>query len=245
MISAGGTDIGRKRKVNQDSILLDDKQLLYLVADGMGGHKGGDKASQMAVALFAEQVRSNIDIPPKDILKQSILHVNQKILETSQADPELKGMGTTVVSILFKDSSLYFGNVGDSRAYMVNSKSLYQMTKDHSLVQEKINMGIYTREEGRKDKQKNVLVRTVGFEANIEVDVYSYKVNKNDLFMLCSDGLYGKVSDHDILFIINENIPSPATATKKDLEVTVQKLIDLANENGGSDNISVIIALAQ
>ena len=119
------------------------------------------------------------------------------------------------------------------------------MTRDHSFVQEKLNMGIYTRDEAVKDPQKNVLVRSVGFEADINVDVFNYRICKNDMFMICSDGLHGKVSDGDILHIIQKNITDPATCSREDVEEAVKELIQQANDNGGQDNISVIVAVAQ
>jgi serine/threonine protein phosphatase PrpC len=119
------------------------------------------------------------------------------------------------------------------------------MTRDHSFVQEKLNMGIYNREQAAHDKQKNVLVRSVGFEPEVLVDVFTYQICKNDLFLICSDGLHGKVSDKDILYIVQKNVPFPSTASKADLEKAVQELIAQANENGGQDNISVILSVAQ
>ncbi len=124
---------------------------------------------------------------------------------------------------------------------MISKKKIYQMTRDHSLVQEKLNMGLYDREGAKADPQKNVLIRTVGFEPEIQVDVYSYKVSRNDLFLICSDGLHGKVSDEDILYIVNKHIPEPALAIQDDLDSAVSELITQANANGGQDNISVII----
>lgn len=154
-------------------------------------------------------------------------------------------MGTTIVSLYFRGQNSYIGNVGDSRAYLVNSKKIYQLSRDHSLVQEKLNYGVYNREQAALDPQKNVLVRTVGFEDDVDVDVFTYKVVKNDIFILCSDGLHGKVSDEDMLYIINEVIPNPATATEAAAKTVVDRLIKLANDNGGQDNITVIIVIAQ
>ncbi len=246
IIHAGGSDIGRKRKTNQDSICLDPKHLFFAVADGMGGHNGGDIASQMTVALippYLEKYKSEIE--PKELVGRCIQHVNFEIYQRSEAQPELKGMGTTVTAMMFQGNKLHIGNVGDSRIYMVHDGMLFQMTRDHSFVQEKLNMGIYNREEAQLDKQKNVLVRSVGFEPEVLVDVFSYQVCKNDIFLACSDGLHGKVSDRDILYIVQKNIPQPAKARKEDLERAVQELIAQANENGGQDNISVILSVAQ
>lgn len=119
------------------------------------------------------------------------------------------------------------------------------MTRDHSFVQEKLNMGIYTREEAVKDPQKNVLVRSVGFEADLQVDVFHYRICKNDIFLICSDGLHGKVSDGDILHIVQRNISDPSRCQLADVEKAIKELIQQANDNGGQDNISVILAVAQ
>ena len=147
-------------------------------------------------------------------------------------------MGTTIVVKYFHENQLYVGNVGDSRCYLINQKKLYQISKDHSLVQEKINLGIYGREEAKKDKMKNVLVKTVGFEAKVDIDVFNYQVLRNDMFLICSDGLHAKVTDHDILYIINSFIPDASKASQDSVEKTVTALIAQANENGGQDNIS-------
>ena len=245
IISAGATDIGRKRKTNQDSICLDPSHNFFAVADGMGGHNGGDIASQMSVKIMPEYVAAHAKTEPDTLMRELIQKVNEEILKKAQANPDLQGMGTTVSAIYFSGPQLFIGNVGDSRVYMINNQNIYQMTRDHSFVQEKLNMGIYTREEAVKDPQKNVLVRSVGFDPDINVDVFHYRICKNDLFLICSDGLHGKVSDGDILHIVRKNIPNPAEATKGQLEDAVYDLIRQANDNGGQDNISVIIAVAK
>ncbi len=246
ILHAGDTDIGRKRKTNQDSILLDAENLFFAVADGMGGHNGGDIASQMTVALMPPFVRQHKPtLEPKDLLTKCVQHVNREIFNRSELQPELKGMGTTVALAMFQGNKLLIGNVGDSRVYMFHDGQVFQMTRDHSFVQEKLNMGLYGRAEAALDKQKNVLVRSVGFEPEVAVDVFTYQVCKNDVFLICSDGLHGKVSDRDILYIVQKNIPQPARATTADLERTVKELIAQANANGGQDNISVILAMAQ
>ena len=182
---------------------------------------------------------------PQALMKSMIQEVNRSILQKAEEQPELHGMGTTLSAVYFHGQTLVIGNVGDSRVYMVNNRNIFQMTRDHSFVQEKLNMGIYTREEAVKDPQKNVLVRSVGFEADINVDVFHYRICKNDIFMICSDGLHGKVSDGDILHIIQKNITDPATCIMADVEAAVKELIQQANDNGGQDNISVILAVAQ
>jgi len=245
LLFAGNTDVGLKRSTNQDSIFMDGKLKYFVVADGMGGHKGGDIASQAAVKELSEFLKNGDRSNPEEILIKSLAHTNQAILKKGNDNPLWKGMGTTVVEYYFKSSKLYIGNVGDSRGYLVNQKNLYQLTKDHSLIQEKMNFGMYTREQAKKDPQKNVLSRTVGFDEEVEIDIYNYKVQKNDIFLLCSDGLYGMVSDADILFLINKHIPAPAKAGKDELATAVNSLITHANSAGGEDNISVILILTR
>ena len=245
ILCAGATDIGRKRKTNQDSICLEHARHFFAVADGMGGHSGGDIASQLSVKVMPEFFEKNSHLEPELLMKNMIQEVNRAILQKAEETPELHGMGTTLSAILFAGPQLFIGNVGDSRVYMVNNHHIYQMTRDHSFVQEKLNMGLYTREEAVKDPQKNVLVRSVGFEADLMVDVFQYRVNKNDIFLICSDGLHGKVSDSDILHIVQRNIADPARCQLSDVEKTVKELIQQANDNGGQDNISVILAVAQ
>lgn len=246
ILSSGATDIGRKRKTNQDSICLLPKQHFFAVADGMGGHNGGDIASQMSVKIFPEFLKSHkANLEPNELMIQSVKYVNKAIYDHAQKNKELVGMGTTISAVYFHDKHINIANVGDSRIYMVHKSELYQMSRDHSLVQEKLNMGIYDREGAKADPQKNVLIRTVGFEADVEVDLYQYKMNRNDLFLICSDGLHGKVCDSDILEIINKEIPVLEQATQEQLDTAVEKLIAQANNNGGQDNISVIIALVK
>jgi len=218
---------------------------LFVVADGMGGHNGGDIASQMAVKILPDYVVKNLSMDPVNLLTGSIKESNRSIKHFGETHPELVGMGTTIVSFFFKGQNLYIGNVGDSRAYLVNHKKIFQLSRDHSLVQEKLNYGVYDREAAALDPQKNVLVRTVGFEDDVEVDVFVYKVNKNDIFLICSDGLHGKVSDEDILYLINKFIPDPATANQSAADKVIKALIDQANDNGGQDNITAILVIAQ
>lgn len=245
LISAGMCDIGQKRKTNQDSIYMNPEKNLFIVADGMGGHNGGDIASALAVKTVPEYVIQNQDQPPAALIANAVKHANKSIKDRGKADAQLVGMGTTVVSFYFKETTLFIANVGDSRAYLINRNRLFQLSKDHSLVQEKLNIGIYNREQAQKDPQKNVLVRTVGFEENVDVDVFNYKVCRNDIFLICSDGLHGKVSDPDILYIVNKYIPNPGLATAEAVNAAVKMLVHQANANGGNDNISVILVVAK
>lgn len=245
ILSYGATDIGRKRKTNQDSICVNQEDNFFAVADGMGGHNGGDIASQLSVSIIPDFIKRHADLAPAELMKETIETINRSILARAAQEPELHGMGTTITAIHFNGPQLILGNVGDSRVYMINNNCVYQMTRDHSFVQEKLNMGIYSRDEAVNDPQKNVLVRSVGFEKDINVDVFQYRICKNDIFLLCSDGLHGKVSDGDILQIIQKNIQDPSQCKQSDVEAAVNELIQQANDNGGQDNISVIIAVAQ
>jgi serine/threonine protein phosphatase PrpC len=245
ILCAGGSDIGRKRKSNQDSICLDPNHYFFAVADGMGGHNGGDIASQLAVKVMPEFYVKNSTLEPQTLMKNMIQEINRAIFQKALEHSELQGMGTTTCAILFNGPNLIIGNVGDSRVYMVNNHHIFQMTRDHTWVQHKLNNNFYSREEAVKDPQRNALTIAVGIDTELTPDVFNYRICKNDIFMVCSDGLHGKVSDRDILHIIERCIPDPAQASQEQLERTVKELIQQANDNGGNDNISVIVALAQ
>ena len=238
---SGNTDIGQKRKTNQDSISLLPHIGFFAVADGMGGHNGGDIASQKSVQLFKEYLEKNNSGTP-ETLEKAVKFINRSIYDHGQSDKSLEGMGTTISAIQFEDKFINIANIGDSRVYLINNNKLFQMTKDHSLVQEKLHLGIYDRQGAKEDPQKNVLIRTVGFESQVEVDIYKYRLNPNDLFLICSDGLHGKLCDEDILKIINQHIDLLQDLTQEDLDNAVEHLIYQANLNGGQDNISVILA---
>jgi PPM family protein phosphatase len=245
ILCAGASDIGRKRKTNQDSICLDYDHHFFAVADGMGGHNGGDIASQISVQLMPEFCIQNPTMEAPLLMKSMIQEINNAIFQRALEQTELHGMGTTVSAILFNGPNLIIGNVGDSRVYVINNHHIFQMTRDHTWVQHKLDNSFYTREDAVKDPQRNALTIAVGIDTNLEVDVFSYKVCKNDVFLICSDGLHGKVSDRDILRIICHNMEDPSKCQIADLEKAVKELIQQANDNGGNDNISVILALAQ
>jgi PPM family protein phosphatase len=245
LLASGLSDIGMKRKTNQDSIFLNPENHIFIVADGMGGHNGGDIASAMAVEAIPEYISKNSKSEAHSLLINALTYANSQIKKRADKDHNLNGMGTTVVMQYFQGSSLYIANVGDSRCYLINKKRLYQLSLDHTLVQEKLNLGIYDRDHAAQDPQKNILVRTVGFDPIVDVDIFDYKVHKSDIFLTCSDGLHGRVSDRDILFIINHFLPNPSKATQEELDACCQFLIEQANKNGGNDNISVILVVAQ
>jgi PPM family protein phosphatase len=236
----GNTNVGMVRKINQDSFLINKENSLFVVADGMGGHLGGEVASSMAVNLIDEYF-TNQEGAPHELSQKAIENANTQIREEGNSNSKVAGMGTTVVMGHIHDNLFILGNVGDSRCYLVQDKKLYQLSRDHSLVQEKLRIGIYNRQQAQKDPQKNILVRTVGVEAEVEVDVFEYKYAKGDIMLLCSDGLHGKVLDQDIIKIVNESIPNPLKTKEDELQQCTQKLIDAANKNGGNDNITALL----
>jgi serine/threonine protein phosphatase PrpC len=239
------TDIGRKRSQNQDSIASCPELGLFVVADGMGGHRGGETASAMAVEIIPQVVRESLskrgsDWNPKEVVSEAILEANQRIFDRAQQQPQLQGMGTTAVSILFKNRKLTIGHVGDSRAYFFRDGSLWQLTRDHSLVQEKLRAGMITRAEVKTDRMKNVITRSVGFEPDVSVETYEMETQPGDLLLLCSDGLSGLVDDDQIAEILRESHKN-GRQDPDVLEETVKTLINAANSNGGDDNISTIL----
>ncbi len=223
--TCGLSDIGRKRENNQDSYLLNDKAKLYGVADGMGGHVGGEVASKMAVdtlnKVFSYTSRS---FEPSSYLVRSIQEANNMIYEKAVQTPSLKGMGTTLTCLLFSYDTVFIAHVGDSRAYFIREGMIWQLSQDHSLVSEQMV-------SGGAIAMRNIITRSVGYDRQVEVDVYTKKVAVGDQYLLCSDGLYGFVSHKEMATIVSS---SPLSAAAK-------KLIDLANSRGGDDNITVVI----
>ena len=245
LIATGTCNLGRTRKINQDNIYLNAEKNLFFVADGMGGHEAGEIASQMAIDHFVEFFFANPKLETQQRIRQSIIHANKQIKEYSLQEQKRTGMGTTFVGLVFEGSSLYVCNVGDSRTYLMHKSMLFQLTKDHSLIQEKINLGIYTRNDAAEDRCKNVLTQAVGFDDELKIDIYRYKIHYNDIFILCSDGLHGMVPDPLLQDIVKSDIPHPDSARLADVEKTVRDLVQTALVNGGKDNISCILVLAQ
>ena len=231
----GKSDIGKKRSTNQDSILVNDRLGLYAVADGMGGHKGGETASSMALEVLNSAVekisdkKDSIQIAP--FLKEAVSLASMKIFERSLMDENLRGMGTTFVGLCLSGDNAYIAQVGDSRVYLYRDGDLWKVTEDHSLINEQIRSGLITKQEAEKLNYKNVITRSVGFEEIVNVDVYTREVESGDVFLLCSDGLTGMLSDEEIKDCINP----------KNMAASVDKLIHNANEAGGADNVSVIL----
>lgn len=230
----GETDVGLKRTINQDSILIDNKLGLYVVADGMGGHKGGEVASALAVKTAQQILKSEIEKPhfvPKDMIQKIYMAASSKIHQVSSVEsPELSGMGTTMVLALFFDDTVYVGNVGDSRCYLFKDPDLWQLTEDHSLVNEQLRAGVIDEADVGLIISRNVITRSVGYEKDVRVDVFQRKVEAGESLLLCSDGLCGLVDDQSIGSICHE-------AKGKEI---VKRCIESAKKAGGDDNISVI-----
>jgi protein phosphatase len=236
MRSSGKTDIGSKRRDNQDCIFASDEPVgplpnLYIVADGMGGHRAGDRASRMAIDITVDFVEKSTIENPVAILKRAMLFANNEIYKESCQDPDLNGMGTTMVAAVAKDGKLYVANIGDSRLYAIDG-DIHQITMDHSLVEEMIRNGELERKKGRNHPEKNIITKAMGSKDEIIPDFFEIDIKPEEKYLLCSDGLSNMVEDDEIRDIVVENYS---------LDETTQALIDRANYYGGSDNISVVI----
>ncbi len=229
------TDVGRKRKINQDAILLDYDLKLFIVADGMGGHKGGEVASALASEALREVVRDELkkgELEPEDIFIKGYKVASRRVYDEAQkpGDEDLRGMGTTMVAILIHNRVAHIANVGDSRAYVYRDDLLWRITEDHSLVNEQLRAGIISESELDEVTGKNVITRSVGFEFDVEVDVFHRELIGGEKYLLCSDGLYGMVPDE----WIQERIGAGPS------ESLVADCIVEANEQGGDDNVSCL-----
>lgn len=236
------TDVGLRRENNQDFVLFDEQLGLYVVADGMGGHRGGEVASRMASETVLEVVRENLNnagnrrFNPRLLLTQAYEEASRRIFSASrEPNSQLEGMGTTLVVALSHNGTLYIANVGDSRAYMFKNSQLWQITEDHSLLNEQLRAGIIGEKDIERFVGKNVITRSVGFERDVQVDVIERVLNEGEMFLLCSDGLSGLVSDDRIAEIC-------AQQPTKDV---VSTCIREAKKNGGDDNVTVLVLYAQ
>jgi protein phosphatase len=230
------TDVGLKRDINQDAILVDHDLNLYVVADGMGGHKGGEVASAMAVEAVQDTLRryqGDTKLNARKVLADAYREASLRIYQKSAYEnPELLGMGTTMVLIWAVKERMYIGNVGDSRCYLFRGPNmLWQLTEDHSLINEQVKAGVISEEEAPHVVGRNVITRSVGFEKDVLADVLEREVFTDDLYLLCSDGLSGLVQTNKIAEILSKNRPTEA----------IGKLIKEAKAAGGDDNISVIL----
>lgn len=231
------TDVGMVRDVNQDYVFATAAPIgnlpnLLVVADGMGGHRAGEYASRLAVEVLKQGLAESTDNDPEAMITNAIISANEQVLEAAEQDAKLSGMGTTLVVATVIDRTLYFANVGDSRLYLLN-EDIKQISKDHSLVQEMVRLGGINQEEAKNHPDKNIITRAIGAKREIEIDFFEYRLRKGDIILMCTDGLSNMVEDEEILHIVK---------CSRDVVEAVEHLIERAKENGGNDNIGVIVA---
>jgi PPM family protein phosphatase len=246
--ASGSTDVGQRRDHNEDSYLVDPDLKLFVVADGMGGHAGGGTASRLAVETIRDTVVGARQRDPElfgrgagveesgvpQVLRQAVEAACARIFQTAQAQPDLAGMGTTVTAALVDGGAAFVAHVGDSRCYLVREGRIYQVSEDHSLVNEQLKAGAISAEEAKHSRFKNIITRSVGFEPQVQVDLMGVELQANDALVLCCDGLSNLVDDPEILQVVDETPVPDAPA----------RLIALANARGGDDNITVIVIRA-
>ncbi len=233
------TDIGRKRQLNQDYVFSSAKPLgnmpnLFIVADGMGGHNAGDYASKCTTETVVGEIRNSFEKNPTIIIQKAIQVANKKIREAAAKDENLLGMGTTLVVATIIGKYLQVANIGDSRLYIIGKRGIRQITKDHSLVEEMIRLGGLAREDARLHPDKNIITRAIGAKDEVEADFFTEELDEDDIILMCSDGLSNMLEDKEIEKIVKDEA----------LEELIQKgdaLVRAANENGGKDNIAVVL----
>lgn len=237
MESFAVTDIGKKRTVNQDFLFsstepVGDLPNLFLVADGMGGHNAGDFASRFCVQTFIEKLRSSPERTTIQRIEKAVSETNKLLRQKADSDESLSGMGTTFVLGTVFDDTLYAANIGDSRLYLIGD-GMKQITQDHSLVEEMVRNGEIDRKEARFHPNKNVITRALGVTEDVVPDFFEVPVKKDDVILLCSDGLSNMVEDEEIRRIVKKH--------PDDIAMAAHELIDRANDNGGKDNIAVVL----
>jgi protein phosphatase len=245
--SVAVTDTGKIREHNEDMLGTDADLGLFVLADGMGGYNAGEVASGIAVKTIINLVkesalREDLSIPDKEtglkrssiILRDAIHRANKIIYHTSKTQPQCEGMGTTIVACMFHDNKVSIAHVGDSRLYRLRDSRFEQMTLDHSLLQELVDRGFYSQEEAQRATNKNYVTRALGVEQNVDVELHEEPVHRGDYYVLCSDGLSDMVEDEDIHLTIS--------TFNANLDNVAKQLIQLSNDNGGRDNVSVVMA---
>lgn len=238
MVGAGNTHKGKIRKINQDYIYINNNKIgilnnLYAVADGIGGSNAGEVASSVATEIFEQFIQNSQNEEVLDLLVDALVHSNKEVFELAKTSKDYQNMGTTFLVVTIKNNKIYIAHVGDCRLYGIRNNRMAQMTSDHTYSMELFKAGLISKSEAKFAEGSHILTRAVGTDKTIEVDALLCDVNDDDIFILCSDGLTDMVSDAEI-FEIASNKHTP-------IESRVQKLIDIANEKGGKDNIAVII----
>lgn len=247
ILIAGQTDQGMVRDHNEDSIASDAELGLVVLADGMGGHKGGEVASAIAVDTIISSLKQSLpNIKPGEIdettgysresmaVESAIKQANSNIFTASSQNAQYEGMGTTVVVLLFYDNRITVAHVGDSRLYRMREESMEQLTRDHTLLQELVDRGFYSQEEARESLNKNLVTRAVGVSGTVQVDLLEDIAQVNDIYLLCSDGLSDMIDD--------DLIADTLMNYKNSLDKTAKELIRQANDHGGKDNVSAVLA---
>ena len=231
------THVGQRREINQDYMFTSETAVgnlpnLFLVADGMGGYAAGEYASRFAVEKIVEHIGLSRQTEPVTLMKEAVLSANRLLLAEANADPKKAEMGTTVVAATCDGEKLYAANVGDSRLYVVNQERITQITRDHSLVEEMVRMGELDKRDAKGHPKKNIITRAVGVLPEVTVDFFEAAIAPGDTVLLCSDGLTNMVEDEQIKRII---------LGQRDIVEKAERLIFEANENGGADNITVVL----
>lgn len=241
------TDVGQRREHNEDAIASDSETGLVLLADGMGGYKAGEVASEMAILTILAEIKDAMGnwVPGKVdpdtgmqleslLLREAVHKANATIYNTSQTQPQCAGMGTTLVVGLFSNDRLLVGHIGDSRMYRLRGEQFTQVTEDHSLLQEQIKSGLITKDKAKLSSNKNLVTRALGIDPQVELELHEYDVLPGDIYLLCSDGLSDLVDDEEMQLTVS--------SLASNLKLAAQQLVQMANDNGGKDNISVILA---
>lgn len=228
------SDVGNIRKLNEDyaEYLETDKYKLYIIADGMGGHNAGEVASMMAVKEVKKYFENNFQINDIGFLKKAILAANKAVYEYSHKEVEYNGMGTTLTACLIVNDKVQIGHVGDSCCFGIKNNNVTKITKDHSLVQELLDMGSINEEQAEKHPQRNVITRAIGTSEWVEVDIYNVLEEDYNVFMLCSDGLTNEVKKEDVIKVLENNV---------NFNDACSSLIEIAKSRGGRDNITVML----
>lgn len=231
------TDVGKRRQLNQDYVYTSENPVgnlpnLFLVADGMGGHNAGDYASRYTVETIVSEIAKSYEKNPVRILKKAIETANAHIREKSLETEEMAGMGTTIVAASCLENKLQVANVGDSRLYVIHEQKITQITRDHSLVEEMVRMGGIDRESARNHPDKNIITRAVGAQDTVEIDFFQLELHAGDMILMCTDGLTNMLEDEEIRMILGG---------QRDIVEMAESLILAANNNGGKDNIAVIL----
>lgn len=230
------TDVGMVRQVNQDYVYTTDNPVgplpnLFVVADGMGGHQAGDYASKYTVEVLKRELKKSKEQDIEKALIAAIKTGNREIIKKASEDSNLKGMGTTVVAATVVRQMMYFANVGDSRLYLIN-QGIIQLTKDHSLVEEMVRLGGIKPEEAKNHPDKNIITRAIGAKESVEVDFYEHRLKRGDIILMCTDGLSNMIEDEELFHIVQGG---------RDIVEAAQSLVETAKENGGTDNIGIVI----